>query len=57
MPRWSIDILRKKGEHLGVVDAKTQEEAYRKAIEEFAIPPKRQNRIVVSKLHNSAAPC
>ena len=53
MPRWSIDIFKKKGEHLGVVDAKTQQEAYRKAIEELAIPPERQNRIVVRKLDNS----
>ena len=52
MPRWSIDIIRKKGEPMGVVDATTQQEAYRKAIETFGIPPERQNRIVVSKLDN-----
>jgi hypothetical protein len=50
MPRWSIDILRKRGERLGVVEAPTQEEAYRKAIEAFAIPSEQQNRIVVSRL-------
>jgi hypothetical protein len=51
MPRWSIDIFRKK--HLGVVDAETQHEAYRKEIEEFGIPLERQNRIVVRTLDNS----
>jgi hypothetical protein len=52
MAKWSIDILRKKGEHLGVVEAANQEEAYLKAIGAFGIPVERQNRIVVSKLDN-----
>jgi hypothetical protein len=52
MPRWSIDIRRKKGEHLGVVDAPNAQEAKLKAISAFGIPPERQNRIVVSKLDN-----
>ena len=32
MARWSIDIIRKKGEHLGVVAAPSQREAYLKAM-------------------------
>ena len=52
MARWSIDILRKKGEHLGVVEAPNQQEAFLKAIEALAIPVEKQNRIVVSKLDN-----
>jgi hypothetical protein len=50
MARWSIDIIRKKGEHLGVVAAPSQREAYLKAIEEFKIPVERQSRITVTKL-------
>jgi hypothetical protein len=50
--RWSIDIIRKKGEDLGVVEAPSQREAYLKAIEAFGISPERQNRIIVSKLDN-----
>ena len=50
MARWSIDIIRKKGEHLGVVDAPSQREAYLKAIERLEIPVERQNRITVTKL-------
>ena len=46
MAKWSIDILRKKGEHLGVVEAANQEEAYLKAINAFGTPVERQNRIV-----------
>jgi hypothetical protein len=49
MPRWSIDIIRKKGEHLGVVEAPNAQEALLQAMSAFGIPPERRARIVVSK--------
>lgn len=50
MARWRVDIIRKRGEHLGTVEAPNANEAIREAIKRFEIPPERQNRIVVEKL-------
>jgi hypothetical protein len=50
MPRWLVDIIRHRFEHLGVVEAANEKEAIAKAAKEFAVPPERQNRIVVEKL-------
>jgi hypothetical protein len=50
MPRWRVDIIRHRAEHLGVVEAANEKEAIAKAVKEFAVPPGRQNRIVVEKL-------
>ena len=50
MARWRVDIIRKRGEHLGTVEASNANEAIREAIKRFEIPPERQNRIVVEKL-------
>jgi hypothetical protein len=50
MPRWRVDIIRRRAEHLGTVDAATEKEAIEKAAKEFEIPPERQNRIVVEKV-------
>ena len=33
-PRWSVDIIRKRGEHLGTVEAKDEKEAFAKATED-----------------------
>ena len=52
MPRWSVDIIRKRGEHLGTVVANTEREAISVAIKQFEIEPARQNRIAVSKISN-----
>ena len=38
MPRWRVDIIRKRAEHLGTVDAATEKEAIEKAAERFDIP-------------------
>jgi hypothetical protein len=36
--RWSVDIIRgKTAEHLGTVEAKSQQEAYAAAIEKFSV--------------------
>jgi hypothetical protein len=49
-PRWRVDIIRKRAEHLGTVDAATEKEAIEKAAERFEIPPDRRNRIAVQKM-------
>jgi hypothetical protein len=36
IPRWSADIIRKRIEHLGLVEAKDEVEAIRKAAELFS---------------------
>ena len=50
MARWRVDIIRKRAEHLGTVEAATEKEAIEKAATEFDIPPERQNRITVEKM-------
>ena len=52
MPRWRVDLIRKRAEHLGTVIAKTEKEAIAVAIERFEIEPARQNRVAVSKISN-----
>ena len=49
MPHWSVDILRKRAEHLGEVEPADEKAAIKKAAGEFHIPPERQNRISVRK--------
>jgi hypothetical protein len=53
MPRWSVDIIRKRAERLGTIEAANEKEAIEKAAKEFDIPPALQNRIVVEKLSKS----
>ena len=50
MPRWRVDIIRKRAEHLGTVEAANERQAIEKAAKEFEIPPERQNRIVDEKV-------
>ena len=50
MPRWRVDIIRKRAEHLGTVEAATEKEAIEKTAERFEIPPDRRNRIAVQKM-------
>jgi hypothetical protein len=45
-----VDIIRKRAEHLGTVEAKDEAEAIAKAAKLFAIEPARQNRISVNKI-------
>ena len=39
MARWRVDILRKRSDHLGMVEADTEKEAIEKAIKLFNIGP------------------
>jgi hypothetical protein len=50
MPRWSVDIIRKRAKHLGTVEATNEKEAIEKAVKEFGVPPERRNRITVQKI-------
>ena len=50
MARWRVDIILKRTEHLGTVEAANANEAIKIAGKEFDIPPERQNRIAVEKL-------
>ena len=50
MPRWSVDIIRKRAEHLGTVVAANEKEAIKTAIAVYAIEPARRNRITVTKV-------
>jgi hypothetical protein len=52
MPSWRVDIIRKRAEHLGTVEAANAQEAIKIAAERFEIPPQRQNRIAVEKVSN-----
>jgi hypothetical protein len=54
MARWSVDIIRKRAEHLGEVEAPDEKAAVKKAAEAVDIPPERQNRISVRKLGNTS---
>ena len=50
MPRWSVDMIRKRVERLGTVEAPNAQEAILVAIKMFEIPPERRNRIAVEKV-------
>jgi hypothetical protein len=50
MARWRVDIIRKRAEHLGTVEAPNANEAILEAIKRFELPPERQNRITVEKI-------
>jgi hypothetical protein len=50
MARWRVDIIRKRAEHLGTVEAANEKEAIEKAAKEFAIPPERRNRLIAQKI-------
>ena len=49
MPRWSIDLIRKKMQQLGTVDAPSQKDAYDAAIKRFEIAPALQAKITVTR--------
>jgi hypothetical protein len=48
MPR--VDLMRKRTEHLGTVEARNEKDAIKFAIEQFRIEPARRNRITVTKI-------
>jgi hypothetical protein len=50
MPRWRVDIIRKRAEHLGTVEAPNETAAIKAAAERFDIGPERRNRISVTRI-------
>ena len=50
MPRWRVDMIRKKASHLGTVEAPDEQSAIAKAAEQFEIPPALRFKIVVQKI-------
>jgi hypothetical protein len=50
MPRWSVDIIRHRAEHLGTVVAPNDKEAIKTAIAIYQIQPSRRNRIAATKI-------
>jgi hypothetical protein len=50
MPRWSVDIIRKRVEHLGTGVAANEKEAIKAVTAIYAIEPARRNRITVTKV-------
>ena len=50
MPRWRVDYLGKKGQHLGTVEATDERSAIAEAAKEFNISPARQLKIAVAKI-------
>jgi hypothetical protein len=50
MPRWSVDIIRHRAEHLGTVVAANEKDAIKVAIATFEIDPARRNRITLTKI-------
>jgi hypothetical protein len=51
MPRWRVDFIGKVPQTLGSVEAKDEKSATAEAANEFHIPPARQNKIVVTRIH------
>jgi hypothetical protein len=41
MAHWRVDVIRKRAEHLGTVEAATEKKAVEKAAKQFDIPPER----------------
>ena len=51
MPRWRVDIVRKKTEHLGIVTAPNAQEALTRAASLFRIEPTHYSKLMITKIH------
>jgi hypothetical protein len=49
MARWLVDIIGKKLQHLGTVDADNEREALAQAIKRFDVRPALRSKIAVTK--------
>jgi hypothetical protein len=55
IPRWRVDLLGERLEHLGTIEAVSAKEARLKALRAFAIPSERGNRVAVEKVNKDKA--
>ena len=49
MPRWRVDIVRKKAEHLGIITAPNAQEALNRASSLFRIEPAKYSKLMITK--------
>jgi 1,2-phenylacetyl-CoA epoxidase PaaB subunit len=55
MPRWRVDLIGKKLQHVGTVDAANEREARAEAIKIFEVRPALRSKLVVAKVKNRFA--
>ncbi len=53
MPRWRVDYLSQKGQHLGTVEAPDEKFAIAEAMKTFHITPARRFKIVVTQIEKN----
>lgn len=49
MPRWRVDLIGKKLQHVGTVEAANEREALAEAIKVFDVRPALRSKLVVAK--------
>ena len=50
---WEVTIIRKKGQHLGIIDAPDECAAVTRVIEYFKVPPALQYKLALTKIRKS----
>ena len=50
MPRWRVDLIGKKLQHVGTVEATSEREAIEAAMKELRIEPVLRSKVVVAKV-------
>jgi 1,2-phenylacetyl-CoA epoxidase PaaB subunit len=56
MARWSVDVIGKRLQHLGTVEADDGREALQEAIKRFAVRPALRSKLAVTKVKESKSP-
>ncbi len=52
MARWRLDLIGKKLQHVGTVDANTEQEAIEAAVKFFRIEPALRFKLMATKVEN-----
>jgi hypothetical protein len=52
MPRWRVDIIGKKLQHVGTVEADSERETLAEAIKHFEVRPALRSKIGVTKVND-----
>jgi len=50
MPRYSVDIIGKKLQHIGIVVAENEKQAVEEAVKQFGINSALRNKVAVTKV-------